>query len=773
MKLSLQGRRRAALLGQLLLTLAGAPGLSARDEPWVLPPGSDTLETVLVSATPVMGTGIPLDHVPSNVQTVRAADIEKDHADALTEALERHFASIALSDTEGNPFQQNLIARGFTASPVLGTPQGLAIYQNGVRINEAFGDIVLWDFVPLFAIAQLQEIPGSNPVFGLNALGGAVTLQMKNGFDFHDGAADLSGGSFGRYRATLQGGMNSGNAALYFGAMGFHENGWRQHSSSDVAQVFTDAALRGDSYNLGASLTLAWSHLNGNGANPAEVDPAAAFAVPDLQIDRLAFLQLRGGMALTEDLSLQGTAYARQADIEIQNGAASGFRPCGNTVCDDSGPLTLLDGTAVPSGSPYQGILPVSTTKTTGLGGSLQLTLDHSIAGRSNVANLGASFDHGSSRFSNATYLGSLVYLSPPGTTTSSDGMQLGGSVYNVRLDAVNRYYGVFFSDTLSLMDALSITATGRFNRAQVDLSDLFGDSLNGKHAYQRFNPSLGATYQISPGLNVYASYSEANRIPTAAELSCANPAQPCTFPLGFVSDPDLQQVIAHTVELGARGRKASGGDLSLDWFADIYGTRNDNDIVFVSSGPLVASGYFTNAGATQRLGAEAALQGSWHRLDFRANYGFVRATFQSHLTILSDRNPGADANGNIFVQPGDRIPSVPLHMLKLGVGVSLPQRIHIGLEGIFVSSQYLRGDEANLQKPLPGYALLNARFSWQMTPAIGVYFEGENLLDRRYAGFGLYGDPTGNGAFPQFSDPRFYTPAEPFGFRAGVQVRF
>ncbi|MBV9317034.1 MAG: TonB-dependent receptor [Gammaproteobacteria bacterium] len=98
---------------------------------------------------------------------------------------------------------------------------------------------------------------------------------------------------------------------------------------------------------------------------------------------------------------------------------------------------------------------------------------------------------------------------------------------------------------------------------------------------------------------------------------------------------------------------------------------------------------------------------------------------------------------------------------------------MHIGLEGIFVSSQYLRGDEANLQKPLPGYALLNARFSWQMTPAIGVYFEGENLLDRRYAGFGLYGDPTGNGAFPQFSDPRFYTPAEPFGFRAGVQVRF
>jgi len=770
---SLHERRRAALLGLLLLTVGGAYCLPALAEPRPALPSSDTLETVLVSATPVMGTGIPLDHVPSNVQTVRAADIDKDHADSLTEALERHFTSVALSDTEGNPFQENLVARGFTASPVLGTPQGLAIYQNGVRINEAFGDIVLWDFVPLFAIAQLQEIPGSNPVFGLNALGGAVTLQMKNGFDFHGGTADLSGGSFGRYRATVQDGVNSGDAALYLGAMGFHENGWRQLSSSDVVQGFADAALHGDSYKLGASLTLAWSHLNGNGANPAEDDPAAAFAVPDLQIDRLAFLQLRGSTAFNAELSLQGTAYARYVDIEIQNGAASGFTPCANTVCDDSGPLRLLDGTPVSPSSSYEGILPVSTTRTTGLGGSLQLTFNHSFAGRSNVANLGASLDHGSSRFSNVTYLGSLLYLGPPGTTTSSAGLQLGGSVYNVRLDAVNRYYGVFFSDTLSLTDALSATAAGRFNRAQVELSDLFGDSLNGNHSYQRFNPSLGATYQVSPGLTLYASYSEANRIPTAAELSCANPSQPCTFPLGFISDPDLQQVVAHTVEFGARGRAGSGGNITLDWFADIYGARNDNDILFVSSGPLIASGYFKNAGATQRIGAEAALEGSWQRLDFHANYGFVRATFQSHVTVLSDSNPGADADGNIFVQPGARLPGVPLHTGKLGVGLSLPDGIHVGLEGIVVSSQYLRGDEANLQKPLPGYALLNARLSWQATRTLGFYIDGENILDHRYAGFGLYGDPTGNGAFPNFTDPRFYTPAEPFGFRAGVQLRF
>ena len=255
--------------------------------------------------------------------------------------------------------------------------------------------------------------------------------------------------------------------------------------------------------------------------------------------------------------------------------------------------------------------------------------------------------------------------------------------------------------------------------------------------------------------------------------MSCANPAQPCTFPLGFVSDPDLEQVIARTAELGARGRRWVSDDLRLEWFADVYAARNENDILFVSSGPLIASGYFKNSGTTERLGAELALEGSWERVDFHGSYGFVRATFQSHVTVLSDNNPGADADGNIFVQPGDRLPEVPLHTGKIGVGLSLPGAVHVGLDGILVSSQYLRGDEANLQKPLPAYALLNARLSWQANSRLGFYLEGENILDHRYASFGLYSDPTGNGAFPQFTDPRFYTPGAPFGMWVGAQLRF
>jgi len=277
----------------------------------------------------------------------------------------------------------------------------------------------------------------------------------------------------------------------------------------------------------------------------------------------------------------------------------------------------------------------------------------------------------------------------------------------------------------------------------------------------------------VTSALNLYVSDSEANHIPTAAELSCADPTQPCRFPLSFISDPNLGQVVARTVEVGARGHVSSGQDFNLGWVADIYRTRNQDDILFVSSGPFIGSGYFTNAGDTQRLGVEVALEGTWSKLDFHANYGFVRATFESNLTILSANNPGADANGNTYVQPGDRLPEVPMHTGKLGAGYSLPWHIHVGLDAVGVSSRYLRGDEANLQSPLPGHAILNARASWQTTRSLSFFFEGQNILDHRYSSFGLYGDPTANGTFPNFSNPRFLPPGQPFGFRVGAQFRY
>src|SRR6185437_11274022 len=109
-----------------------------------------------------------------------------------------------VSAAQGNPYQQDLNFRGFTASPLLGTPQGVSIFQDGVRVNEPFGDVVNWDLIPQSAIASIQLIPGSNPAFGLNTLGGAVAIYTKSGAEFPGADVEVSGGSFGRKTAEFE-----------------------------------------------------------------------------------------------------------------------------------------------------------------------------------------------------------------------------------------------------------------------------------------------------------------------------------------------------------------------------------------------------------------------------------------------------------------------------------------------------------------------------------------------------------------------------------------
>src|SRR5262249_15123295 len=126
---------------------------------------------------------IDRDKIPWNIEAPTPGDFEPTKAWSVPDALMRRVPSVFITDTAGNPFQPDVQFRGFQASPTVGTPQGLAVYQNGVRINEAFGDTVNWDFIPERAINRLDIHP-SNPIFGLNALGGAIAIEMKNGFTY-------------------------------------------------------------------------------------------------------------------------------------------------------------------------------------------------------------------------------------------------------------------------------------------------------------------------------------------------------------------------------------------------------------------------------------------------------------------------------------------------------------------------------------------------------------------------------------------------------------
>ena len=190
--------------------------------------------------------GIARDKVPSNTQVLTSADFSHTQSSNVLDALSQNIAGAALSDQSGNAFQRNLDYRGFTASPVPGTPEGLAVYQNGVRINESFGDVVNWDFIPEMAINRAVLVP-NNPTYGLNAIGGALSLEMKNGFTYQDKEVEATVGSYGRIQGGVQVGFQGGPLSGYIAADATHDDGWRDFSSSsDLRRMYVDLGTRGD-----------------------------------------------------------------------------------------------------------------------------------------------------------------------------------------------------------------------------------------------------------------------------------------------------------------------------------------------------------------------------------------------------------------------------------------------------------------------------------------------------------------------------------------------
>jgi iron complex outermembrane receptor protein len=720
--------------------------------------------------------------VPGETNVLTDQDISRNGYPQALRALNEDVPGVTLDAAAGNPFQPNLIYHGFLASPLQGNPQGLAVYLNGVRFNQPFGDTVNWDLIPDLAIDRM-DLVGSNPVFGLNALGGALSVRLKNGFTYQGGELDLLGGSFAHYQGNLQYGVQSGNVAAYVAATGLHEGGWRDLQSSNLGNFYGDLGWRGNGGEVHINVTAAQTRLNGPGTSPVQllaVDPGAQFTAPNLITNKYTQVNLNGSYNINDTTSLQGLAYYTYFLQKVDNGNVPDLSPCN----DGSGFLceaprvfgTDRNGNPIPdflNGGPYSD-LDQQSTNTNGYGASFQVTNHDELLGHSNQLIAGFSFDGAQTLFSASTQIGGLssadrVFAGPGITIDQAD-----GSIAPVRVGISDAYYGVFFTDTVDFTSQLSGNVAGRYNLAQIDLNDQLGSSLTGNHNYSRFNPAGGLTYKILPGLTAYASYADANRAPTPAELTCSSAASPCSLANFFVGDPNLQQVVSHTIEAGLRSHFEPFEGASLSSNIAYYRSTLNNDILFVNS-PIQGRAFFQNVGTTLRQGVDVGAQLKTDRLLAWIAYSYISATFQSGFTESSENNPGADANGNIQVQPGNHLPGIPANLGKLGVDYKVTDVWTVGGTGIAASGQYLFGDEANLTPKTQPYFVLNLHTSYQVTKNLQFFGLIENAFNTKYYTFGTF-SPTSSVFIvqaPGATNPRSYSLAAPIAGTVGIRVTF
>ena len=813
-----------------------------------------------VELGPLPGLSLSVEQIPANLQSATAKQIKASGALSLGDYLNTQMQGVSVNNYAGNPFQMDVNYRGFTASPQVGTPQGLSVFFDGVRVNEPFGDVVNWDLIPMNAIERFDLFPGSNPLFGLNTLGGAIAVRSKSGFSEEEIEGQVLLGSWGRRQTQLSVGGNDGTWAG-FGAINlFNEDGWRDDSPSKVRQFYGRVDRSFERGNLNLSVLAADNTLVGNGLIPIELyrqRPEAVFTSPDESKNRLLQLSLGGDFELNEQQNLTGRLYHRKSKRGGVNGDIyEGFDSLALSGSDPSAPAGLQarngafatggTGPGLVAGTPI-GLLTNTDLQQTSDGLSLQANWNL----KTHNFMVGASVDRSKARYLMSQRLALIdaahrVYGAPAA---------IDPSFYAASNDVPgNNFVGsettksLYASETWSPQTNLHITGAARYNHtltdsnldvraSSTDLHELLvgtpglEDRLRTTNVregfrYTSFNPSLGINWLPVPELNLYGNLSRGARVPSVVELGCAFdgtivdnglPGVPvlqprslagpgCSLPTTLSGDPYLPQIRATSAEVGGRGRVLD------NWYWDfsLFRTTLKNDIYFVGVGD--GKSYFDTVGKTRRQGLELGLNGIAGPVEFRIGYSYTRATFESTFYTVSAHNSSADFDQNsqaigntglvagqatapsptatanqgrgtylmTRIDPGARMPGVPLHALSGNLSWEATKKLKLGLGMVVRSSSYVRGNENNAHAPagtdqqtglyycgsgaagscstgldqlavrpgrafttrgsVPGYAIFNLDASYEVSGRAGLVLQISNLFNRKYFTAGRLG---------------------------------
>ena len=756
--------------GPLGFALLAAAATGARADTIVLP-------TFDVVATTPSGGAIDVARFPGATHSVDSTDIQSWYDTTLTQAMERQTPGVTVGNVSGNDFQPNLSYRGFDATPISGTPEGLAVYQNGIRINEAFGDTVNWDLIPANAIDKTTLV-STDPAFGLNALGGAVLVTMKNGFTWQGFEADLRGGSFGRAQSAFQYGKQIGDYSVYLAGEAIGDQGWRTDGTSQIRRAYGDIGYRANGAELHFNMTVGDNSFGAASMAPIQLlqqNWGNVYTVPQSSLNQLAMFGLTGTYAQSSTLNFQGNLYFRAFNQAHVDGNTTDVAPCPPYSCLNGNPVHDTLGQIIPdishNGAVDLGEIDRTWTQSRSLGGNLQAVDTDKVFGHDNQLTVGVAIDYGWTNFNGNSELGTI---SSAGNSFPVAGFgylinQPDSFLAPVSVNATNLYAGLYAVDTFKVSESLALTGGFRANYAGIDLTDQTGGLVTGFSNYARINPVLGVTYQITPDVSAYGSYSEANRAPTPLELGCADPNHPCIIDNFLVSDPHLDQVVARSFEAGFRGHRPLL-DGKLQWSAGVFHTMLANDILPLQS-PANGFGYYANVGATLRQGVE--LSATWRddQWTVYANYTYIDAAYRSNFLEPSPFNPAANASGLIPITPGTPIAGIPRQTFKAGFDFAATDKWKIGGDMVAASSQQLFGNENGALPPVPGYAVFNFHTSYQVSKQLQVYGLVQNVFDTRYyTSGGLFDVSALPVAAPQLTDPRTLGIAMPFAVYAGLR---
>ncbi|MDQ3997033.1 MAG: TonB-dependent receptor [Gemmatimonadota bacterium] len=671
---------------------------------------------VVGSVIPSMGPAVG-SSVPARVSIVSARELAATGGRTISDALASR-AGMSSYDDLGSAYKMTLVTRGFTASPVVGLPQGVSVFVDGIPVNEPDAGQVNFDLLPLAYVEQVEVLSGTASLLGPNSLGGAVNLLTRGGDGTFVTEAELTGGSYDRLGAQASTGGTTRGWRYFLGGDYDRERGWRRLTGARLANGFGRIGRSGERGGLAVQAFAARSYAETAGSLPGSVytiRPDSNLSAGDFEDLEQLHVALMGHAALGGGRASL-TAWFRRHRAERFNVNQQ----------DDPDVRGFARNQTVGVAADWRHHQAVGS-------GALGLRVGAGgAANRVGIRIFGERID--------------------PGLTTDVESP----------IQKVDAYTTADYQ-----RGRLSLSGGARYDVVRVPFSNLLRPERDTVSVFARLSPRVGVSLALRADASIYASAGRSFRAPAVIELACADPGEPCPLPFALGDDPPLAPVVATTSEVG--GRWARGPVV-----ATVAAYRTDvRDDIFLfpyrdESEPAGSTidGYFANVPRTRREGLEVGVQAVLDRShEVYANYASTRATFQTGgVQIFSVREASGGSNE---IEPGDRLPLVPNRTLSAGGTLALRHGFSVGVDAHYVGERRLRGDEANEETPLPGYATTRLRLGydardWEARVIVA------NLLDRAHATFGTFNINQGAGDVLE----RFLTPGEPRSIAISVRWR-
>lgn len=737
-------------------------------------------EIEVVGTSLLPGLGIESKKLPYDIKTFSGDSIGQESSIGLSDYMSQTLPGVYSNEVQGSPYQGDITYRGFRASSTLGASQGISVYIDGIRVNEPFGDVVNWDMIPEFAIDNVSLIPGSNPMYGLNTLGGAISLTTKSGLANSGINTKMSYGSFDRKKIDFSVGgklSKEADAGEYFISFShFDETGWRDHSAGEISSLFGKISRNTSFGSIGLMTYFGDSDLLGNGLLPStnygieqsvgqtqgsglyDDGRSSVYSHPDITRNEVGLVSLNFANYIDDNTELTGLLYHRYGRQK---------RIGGDVEAEFESDLGKYE---------FEGEFNNTKTRQNSHGLGLNLS---KILGLHQIT-AGLTLDK-----SSMNYIANEIEDCELDFTRKVICSEVSESELTAKVSGKSKTYSFFASDTYEASKIFYVTTALRYNHTEVSNTlSTVDEEVQGlvtqpkeKFDYSKLNPAIGISANFKNGINFFMNASQGNRVPTVIELGCADKENPCLLPTGLQADPFLKQVVSQTFEIGVRN-SFGANDFGI---INIYNTDNENDIIFVSTDVNSGAGYFTNFGKTRNRGMDLLINYKINQLILTGSYSYLEATYQESGLLFGERS--------IQTSAGMRVAGIPKNVFRFGIDWIPIDKFKIGMALLASSDLVTQGNEDGqiggekntIEKDtsVSGYTVVNVNMKFEPSKELMIFGRITNLFNSRFETYGAMaesvfnskGDYVDNEKGPTVN--KFVAPGAPRGFFVGVDYKF